>query len=112
MMYASSELYRALLMLSLTTTALSTEPEVRMLSEESRERIYTKIAQQSRYVPISDWTLLGLVFRGIITYTDLRLGRINYRDVLYLNDALAIRDDIEAFELASTQAESEAKKLQ
>lgn len=82
------------------------------LSEKSRERIYTKIAQQSRYVPISDWTLLGLVFRGIVTYTDLRLGRINYRDVLYLNDALKIRNDIEAFELASAQAESEARKLQ
>ena len=73
---------------------------------DSKERIYRKILQQSKYVPPSDWILLGLVFKGVVTYTDLKSGKINYRDVLYLNDALTTRSNIEALEIATAQAEA------
>ena len=63
---------------------------------------------KSDIIKKEDWFLLLPVKEGLIKYTDLKDGTINFRDIVYLNEMIDINHRVEDYyrQLASVEAET------
>lgn len=58
-----------------------------------------------------DWFLLIPVKEGLIKFTDLKDGSVNFRDVIYLNEMLKIQSRVDDYYRQLAEVESRAGKL-
>lgn len=58
-----------------------------------------------------DWFLLLPVKEGLIKFTDLKDGSVNFRDIVYLNEMLNIQHRIDDYYRQLAELEARAGKL-
>lgn len=66
---------------------------------------------ESDIIRAEDWFLLAPVKAGLIRYTDLKDGSVDFRDVVVLNEMLRIQDAVNSYYIQLSATERETKSV-